>query len=30
VVYPKEKFRSQLVNTFAEYAKQRLTALQVA
>jgi len=30
VVYPKEKFRSQLVNTFAEYAKQRLTALQAA
>ncbi len=30
VVYPKEKFRSQLVNTFAEYAKQRLNALQAA
>ena len=30
VVYPKEKFRSQLVNTFAEYAKHRLTALQAA
>jgi len=27
VVYPKEKFRSQLVNTFVDYAKQRLTAL---
>lgn len=24
VVYPKEKFRSQLVNTFVEFAKQRL------
>jgi len=30
VVYPKEKFRSQLVNTFADYAKQRLAALQAA
>lgn len=30
VVYPKEKFRSQLVNSFAEYAKQRLIELQVA
>jgi DNA-binding transcriptional LysR family regulator len=26
VVYPKEKFRSQLVNTFVEFAKQRLAA----
>jgi DNA-binding transcriptional LysR family regulator len=30
VVYPKEKFRSQLVNTFVDYAKQRLAALQAA
>jgi len=30
VVYPKEKFRSQLVNTFVEYAKQRLSDLQAA
>jgi len=26
VVYPKQKFRSQLVNTFVEFAKERLTA----
>jgi DNA-binding transcriptional LysR family regulator len=30
VVYPKEKFRSQLVNTFVQFAKQRLAALQAA
>jgi DNA-binding transcriptional LysR family regulator len=30
VVYPKEKFRSQLVNTFVEFAKQRLAARQAA
>jgi len=30
VVYPKEKFRSQLVNTFVDYAKDRLAALQAA
>ncbi len=28
VVYPKEKFRSQLVNTFVKFAKERLAALQ--
>jgi DNA-binding transcriptional LysR family regulator len=28
VVYPKEKFRSRLVNTFVEFAKERLAALQ--
>ncbi len=28
VVYPKEKFRSRLVNTFVQFAKERLTALQ--
>jgi len=28
VVYPKERFRSQLVNTFVEYAKDRLAAPQ--
>lgn len=30
VVYPKEKFRSQLVNTFVDYARNRLVALQAA
>ena len=30
VVYPKERFRSQLVNTFVEYAKDRLAAPQIA
>jgi hypothetical protein len=30
VVYPKEKFRSQLINTFVAYAKERLAALQAA
>jgi DNA-binding transcriptional LysR family regulator len=30
VVYPKEKFRSRLVNTFVEFAKERLPALQPA
>jgi DNA-binding transcriptional LysR family regulator len=29
VVYPKEKFRSRLVNTFVQFAKERLAALQV-
>ncbi|MGW8269876.1 MAG: LysR family transcriptional regulator [Burkholderiales bacterium] len=28
VVYPKERFRSQLVSTFVEYAKQRLSSPQ--
>ena len=28
VVYPKEKFRSKLVNTFVQFAKDRLAALQ--
>ncbi|OGA24075.1 MAG: LysR family transcriptional regulator [Betaproteobacteria bacterium RIFCSPLOWO2_02_FULL_67_19] len=28
VVYPKEKFRSRLVNTFVQFAKERLAALQ--
>jgi DNA-binding transcriptional LysR family regulator len=28
VVYPKEKFRSRLVNTFVEFAKERLKSLQ--
>lgn len=28
VVYPKEKFRSRLVNTFVQFAKDRLAALQ--
>lgn len=28
VVYPREKFRSRLANTFIEFAKQRLVALQ--
>ena len=28
VVYPKEKFRSQLVNTFVQFAKERLAAIQ--
>jgi DNA-binding transcriptional LysR family regulator len=30
VVYPKQKFRSQLVNTFVEFAKERLAARQAA
>jgi len=30
VVYPREKFRSRLANTFIEFAKQRLSALQGA
>lgn len=30
VVYPKEKFRSQLVNTFVDFAKARLAARQAA
>jgi DNA-binding transcriptional LysR family regulator len=30
VVYPREKFRSRLANTFIEFAKQRLAALQDA
>lgn len=29
VVYPKERFRSRLVNTFVQFAKDRLAALQV-
>lgn len=28
VVYPKERFRSRLVNTFVQFAKERLAALQ--
>ena len=28
VVYPKEKFRSRLVNTFVNYARERLRVLQ--
>ena len=28
VVYPKERFRSQLVNSFVDYVKERLPALQ--
>jgi DNA-binding transcriptional LysR family regulator len=28
VVYPREKFRSRLVNTFVQFAKERLAALQ--
>ncbi len=28
VVYPKEKFRSQLINTFVQFAKERLAAIQ--
>ncbi len=28
VVYPKEKFRSRLVNTFVQFAKERLAAIQ--
>jgi DNA-binding transcriptional LysR family regulator len=28
VVYPKERFRSRLVNTFVEFAKERLKSLQ--
>ena len=28
VVYPKEKFRSRLVNTFVQFAKERLASLQ--
>ena len=28
VVYPKERFRSRLVNTFVQFAKDRLAALQ--
>jgi DNA-binding transcriptional LysR family regulator len=28
VVYPKEKFRSRLVNTFVQFAKERLAAAQ--
>lgn len=28
VVYPKEKFRSQLVNSFVQFAKERLAAIQ--
>jgi DNA-binding transcriptional LysR family regulator len=28
VVYPKEKFRSRLVNTFVQFAKERLAAMQ--
>ena len=30
VVYPKERFRSRLVNTFVEFAKERLAAIQSA
>jgi len=30
VVFPKEKFRSRLANTFIEFARQRLAALQAA
>jgi len=30
VVYPREKFRSRLVNTFVQFAKERLAATQVA
>lgn len=30
VVYPREKFRSRLANTFIEFARQRLSALQGA
>ena len=30
VVYPKEKFRSRLVNTFVQFAKERLAAIQSA
>ncbi len=30
VVYPREKFRSRLANTFVDFAKQRLAALQDA
>ncbi len=28
VVYPKEKFRSRLINTFVQFAKERLAAMQ--
>jgi DNA-binding transcriptional LysR family regulator len=30
VVYPKERFHSRLVNSFVEFAKQRLAAIQAA
>jgi DNA-binding transcriptional LysR family regulator len=30
VVYPREKFRSRLVNAFVEYAKQRLAAMHAS
>ena len=30
VVYPKERFHSRLVNTFVEFAKQKLAAMQAA
>jgi DNA-binding transcriptional LysR family regulator len=30
VVYPREKFRSRLVNTFVDFAKERLASLQTA